>query len=386
MEEPTVVLSIEGGDRDVLGFARDGDDAVVALMRIRGGKLLAREHQFLENLEEETDPAILQAYIARSYLPLDDRSSELLVPFEPEERELVEASLERTAIHVPQRGPRRELVDLATQNARHLLEELRLTGDETEERAGDPIYDLQRQLGLQKVPRSLVCFDISHAQGTDTVASCVWFQNGRPYRAEYRKFKVKTVEGVDDFASMNEVVRRYFARRTEEEKPLPDLVLIDGGKGQLNAAHAALDAIGLGAMPIISLAKREEEIFVLGRPDSLRLPRRSPALRVLQQARDEAHRFAITFQRKRRSMRTMTSELLRIPGVGEAKRRQLLEAFGSLQGVRDAAPEVIAALPGFGQKTAERVLEVLRKNSPTAPATVGAESTSSDPSPSSDPS
>jgi excinuclease ABC subunit C len=384
MEEPTVVLSIEGGDRDVLGFARDGDDAVVALMRIRGGKLLAREHQFLENLEEETDPAILQAYLARSYLPLEDRSSELLVPFEPEDLELVEASLERTKIHAPQRGPRGELVDLATQNARHLLEELRLTGDETEERAGDPIYELQRQLGLQKVPRSLVCFDISHAQGTDTVASCVWFQNGRPYRAEYRKFKVKTVEGVDDFASMNEVVRRYFARRTEEEKPLPDLVLIDGGKGQLNAAHAALDAIGLGAMPVISLAKREEEIFVLGRPESLRLPRRSPALRVLQQARDEAHRFAITFQRKRRSVRTMTSELLRIPGVGEAKRRQLLEAFGSLQGVRDAAPEAIAALPGFGQKTAERVLETLRKNSPTAPAAVGAEltppDTSSDPS------
>jgi len=386
MEEPTVVLSIDGGDRDVLGFARDGDDAVAALMRIRGGKLLAREHQFLENLEEEADPAILQAYLARSYLPLEDRASELLVPFEPEDRELVEASLERTTIHVPQRGPRSELVDLATQNARHLLEELRLTGDETEERAGDPIYELQRQLGLQKVPRSLVCFDISHAQGTDTVASCVWFQNGRPYRAEYRKFNVKTVEGVDDFASMHEVVSRYFARRREEEKALPDLVLIDGGKGQLNAAHAALDAIGLGAMPIISLAKREEEIFVLGRPESLRLPRRSPALRVLQQARDEAHRFAITFQRKRRSMRTMTSELLRIPGVGEAKRRQLLEAFGSLQGVRDAAPEAIAALPGFGQKTAERVLESLRKSSPTAPATVGAVPAPSDPSSSSDPS
>lgn len=384
MEEPTVVLSIEGGDRDVLGFARDGDDAVVALMRIRGGKLLAREHQFLENLEEEADPTALEAYIARSYLPLEDRAAELLVPFEPEDRELVEASLERTKILVPQRGPRRELVDLATQNARHLLEELRLTGDETEERAGDPIYELQRQLGLQKVPRSLVCFDISHAQGTDTVASCVWFQNGRPYRAEYRKFKVKTVEGIDDFASMNEVVRRYFARRIEEEKAIPDLVLIDGGKGQLNAAHAALDAIGLGAMPIVSLAKREEEIFVLGRPESLRLPRRSPALRVLQQARDEAHRFAITFQRKRRSMRTMTSELLRIPGVGEAKRRQLLEAFGSLQGVRDASPEAIAALPGFGQKTAERVLESLHKNSPTAPAAAGSVSASSDTSPSTD--
>ena len=287
---------------------------------------------------------------AGKYLPLEDRAAELLVPFDPTERELVEASLERTKIHVPQRGPRRELVDLATQNARHLLEELRLTGDETDERAGDPVYELQRQLGLQKVPRSLVCFDISHAQGTDTVASCVWFQNGRPYRAEYRKFKVKTVEGIDDFASMNEVVTRYFTRRVDEEKPLPDLVVIDGGKGQLNAAHAALDALGLGAMPLISLAKREEEIFVLGRSESLRLPRRSPALRVLQQARDEAHRFAITFQRKRRAMRTVTSELLRIPGVGESKRRQLLAAFGSLQGVREAPPEAIAALPGFGRK------------------------------------
>jgi excinuclease ABC subunit C len=383
MEEPTVVLTIDGGDRDVLGYARDGDDAVVALMRIRGGKLLAREHQFLENLEEEADPAILQAYLARSYLPLEDRSGELLVPFAPEDQELVETSLERTKIHVPQRGPRSELVDLATQNARHLLEELRLTGDEAEERAGDPIYELQRQLGLQKVPRSLVCFDISHAQGTDTVASCVWFQNGRPYRSEYRKFKVKTVEGIDDFASMHEVVTRYFARRSEEEKPLPDLVVIDGGKGQLNAAHTALDSIGLGAMPIISLAKREEEVFVLGRPESLRLPRRSPALRVLQQARDEAHRFAITFQRKRRSMRTITSELLRVPGVGEAKRRQLLAAFGSLQGVRDASADAIAALPGFGQKTAERILEALRRSSPTAPAEVMAAPAASDDSSSS---
>jgi excinuclease ABC subunit C len=376
MEEPAVVMTVEGGDRDVVGFARDGDDAVVALMRIRSGKLLAREHQFLENLEEETDGSVLQAYLAGKYLPLEDRATELLVPFDPSERELVEASLERTKIHAPQRGPRRELVDLATQNARHLLEEVRLTGDETDERACDPIYELQRQLGLQKVPRSLVCFDISHAQGTDTVASCVWFQNGRPYRAEYRKFKVKTVEGIDDFASMNEVVTRFFTRRLEEEKPLPDLVLIDGGKGQLNAAHAALDALGLGAMPLISLAKREEEIFVLGRSESLRLPRRSPALRVLQQARDEAHRFAITFQRKRRAMRTVTSELLRIPGVGESKRRQLLAAFGSLQGVRDAPTEAIAALPGFGQKTAERIVVALRDSSPTAaaqPTVVGSE-------------
>ena len=369
MEEPAVVMTIEGGDRDVVGYARDGDDGVIALMRIRGGRLLAREHQFVENLVEETDADVLQAYLVGKYLPLEDRSGEVLVPFDPAERELVETSLERTRIHAPQRGPRRELVDLATQNARHLLEELRLTSDEAEERAGDPVYELQRQLALQKVPRAFVCFDISHAQGTDTVASCVWFQNGRPYRAEYRKFKVKTVEGVDDFASMNEVVSRYFTRRLSEERSLPDLVVIDGGKGQLSAAHAALEAVGLGAMPVISLAKREEEIFVLGRSESLRLPRRSPALRMLQQARDEAHRFAITFQRKRRSMRTITSELMRIPGVGESKRRQLLAAFGSLQGVRDATPEAIAALPGFGQKTAERILEKLRSTAPTAPPT-----------------
>jgi excinuclease ABC subunit C len=367
MEEPTVIMSIEGGDKDVLGYARDGDDACVALMRIRAGRLLAREHQFLVNVEGETDAAVLQAFIVARYRPIDDRATALLVPFDPEDRELVEASLEHTKIEAPQRGPRRELIDLATQNARHLLEELRLTGEETEERAGDPVYELQRQLGLQKVPRALVCFDISHAQGTDTVASCVWFQNGRPYRSEYRKFKIKTVQGIDDFAAMREIVTRYFTRRVNEEKPLPDLVVIDGGKGQLNAAHDGLESLGLGAMPLISLAKREEEIFLYGRGDALRLPRRSPALRVLQQARDEAHRFAITFQRKRRAVRTITSELLRIPGIGEAKRRKLLEVFGSLQGVRDAPVEAIAALPGFGARTAEKILRAL-----TVPATNGA--------------
>ena len=359
MEEPTVVLEVEGGDRDVLGYARDGADACVTWMRIRNGKLLARDHQFFENINDETDGAVLQAFLVGPYRIALERARELLIPLELEEREIVEESLDGAKIHTPQRGPRRELVDLATQNARHLLEEARLTGEETDERAGDPVYELQRQLGLQRVPRTLVCFDISHAQGTDTVASCVWFQNGRPYRAEYRKFKVRDVQGIDDFASMNEVVTRYFRRRLDEGKAIPDLVVIDGGKGQLNAAHAALEALGLGALTLISLAKREEEIFMVGRSESLRLTRRSPALRILQQARDEAHRFAITFQRKRRAMRTVTSELLRIPGVGERKRRQLLEAFGSLEGVRTASPEAIAALPGFSLKSAAKIQAAL---------------------------
>jgi excinuclease ABC subunit C len=364
MEEPTVVQVIEGGDRDVLGYARDGDDACVALMRIRSGRLLAREHQLLGNLSEEDDRSVLAAYLAGNYLQLDDRADELYVPFEFDDRELIEASLGKTSVVIPQRGPKRELVDLAEQNARHLLEEALLEGDETDERAADPVYELQRQLGLQRVPRNLVCFDISHAQGTDTVASCVWFQNGRPYRSEYRKFKVKSVEGVDDFASMREVVGRYFRRRLDEGKRLPDLVVIDGGKGQLSAAQLALADFNLADLPIIALAKREEEIFVPGKTESLRLPRRSPALRMLQQARDEAHRFAITFQRLRRAKRTVTSELLQIPGVGANRRRELLKAFGSLEGVRNASPDAIAALPGFSVKSAQKILDSLKATAP----------------------
>lgn len=368
MEEPTVVQVVEGGDRDVIGYARDGDDACVALMRIRGGRLLAREHQLLGNLAEESDQAVLSAYLAGSYVQLEDRAKELYAPFDFEDRALIEESIGKTQIVIPQRGPKRDLVDLAEQNARHLLEEALLEGDETEERAADPVYELQRQLGLQKVPRAIVCFDISHAQGTDTVASCVWFQNGRPYRSEYRKFKVKSVEGVDDFASMREVVHRYFRRRVDEGKRLPELVIIDGGKGQLGAAQEALAALHLSELPIISLAKREEEVFVPGRAESLRLPRRSVALRMLQQARDEAHRFAITFQRLRRAKRTVTSELLSIPGVGAARRRQLLQAFGSLAGVKAAAPEAIAALPGFSLKTARRILDTLHGVAPALAA------------------
>jgi excinuclease ABC subunit C len=298
---------------------------------------------------------------------MTERANELLVPFDFEDRELLQESLNGGVIHVPHRGPRRELVQLAEQNARHLMEEFKLATFEADTRAGDPVYELGRELGLQKLPRSMVCFDISTAQGTDTVGSCVWFENGRPRRGEYRKFKVKTVVGTDDFASMHEVVTRYFRRRLDQNDPLPDLIVIDGGKGQLSAAHDALSALGLGNHPLISLAKREEEIFIWGRSEPLRLSRRSPALRVLQQLRDEAHRFAITFNRKRRSMRTVTSELLSIPGIGPVKRRTLLRAFGSVQGVRNATDEQIAELPGFNLDAARRLKEALAATDAIAP-------------------
>jgi excinuclease ABC subunit C len=364
MEEPTVVLEVEGGDRDVVGYARDGDDACITLLRIRGGKLLSREQRFLENIDGEEDAEVMSVFLAGSYVGMQERARQLLLPFDFPDRELIEQALPETKILIPQRGPRRDLIALAEQNARHLLEELKLSSMEAEERAGDPVYELGRELGLQRLPRSLVCFDISTTQGTDTVGSAVWFENGRPKRAEYRKFKVKTVEGTDDFASMHEVVHRYFNRRIEDEKPLPDLIVIDGGKGQLSAAQAALVEIGITDRPLISLAKREEEIFIWGRDEPLKLSRRSSALRLLQQARDEAHRFAVTYNRKRRSMRTVTSELLRVPGIGPVKRRQLLQEFGSVQGVRDAGEEAIAKLPGFNAERARKLLESLAATSP----------------------
>jgi len=372
MEEPTVVLEVEGGDRDVVGYARDGEDAAVTILRIRGGKLLARDHRFLEGVEGEPDGAVLSAYLVSSYLSAPARARDLLLPFDFEDRELFEQALGAgTQVLIPQRGPKRELLDLAEQNARHLLEEFKLAGQETDERAADPVYDLGRVLGLEKLPRSIVCFDNSTAQGKDSVGSVVWFENGRPRRAEYRTMRVKSVEesaGRDDFEAMREVVGRYFRRRQEEGKPMPDLVVVDGGKGQLSAAAEALDELALGALPLVSLAKREEEVFMRGRSEPLRLPRRSPALRLLQQTRDEAHRTAVGYNRKRRTLRTVTSALLRIPGVGPIKRRALLTAFGSLQGVREATVEQIAAVECFSEASARKVLEALGAIIPGASA------------------
>ncbi|HKN58151.1 MAG TPA: excinuclease ABC subunit UvrC [Gemmatimonadaceae bacterium] len=364
MEEPTVVLEVEGGDRDVIGYARDGDDACVTVLRIRSGKLLSREQRFLTNIDGEDDTDVMTMFLAGSYVGMQEKARQLLLPFDFPDRELIEQTLPDSKIQIPQRGPRRDLITLAEQNARHLLEELKLSSMEAEERAGDPVYELGRELGLQRLPRSLVCFDISTTQGTDTVGSCVWFENGRPKRSEYRKFRVKTVEGTDDFASMHEVVRRYFERRVNDQKPLPDLIVIDGGKGQLSAAHAALVELSLADRPLVSLAKREEETFIWGREEALRLSRRSPGLRLLQQARDEAHRFAVTYNRKRRSMRTVTSELLKVRGIGPVKRRLLLKEFGSVQGVRDAGEEAIARLPGFNVERARKLLESLTATSP----------------------
>jgi excinuclease ABC subunit C len=205
-----------------------------------------------------------------------------------------------------------------------------------------------------------VCIDISHNAGRDIVGSLVWFEGGRPKKAEYRKFKIKGLAQQDDYAAIHEVVTRYVTRRQSEGKPLPDLVVIDGGRGQLNAALEAARQVPLEGVPFVSLAKREEEVYLPDRDEPLRLPRRSPSLRLLQRARDEAHRFGLSFSRQQRSTRTLTSELLSVPGIGARRRRLLLERFGSLAGIRSATAAELASVPGISTRLAERLLERLK--------------------------
>lgn len=369
LESRQKVVDLHGSDRDVLGLARDGEEACGVVLRIREGKLLGRETTFLANLGEEPDGTVLSAFATRYYAVrsaehAEDIPPEVIFSLDFEDRPTLEEVLrERSgrAVHarVPQRGEKVLLVELAEQNARHLLEERRLLQRAAEDRAPDSLYELQQVLGLSAVPREIVCFDISHTQGAEMVASAVVFRNAKPDKAEYRKFRIRGEWSNDDFRSMHEVVTRFFRRRLEEGVSLPDLAVIDGGKGQLSSAVAALQALGIAEQPVASLAKREEEVFLPGRSAPLRIPPRSDALRLLQRIRDEAHRFAVTYNRKLRTRRTVRSELGEVPGIGPARQRQLLAHFGSLRAVGAAAEADIAGLPGFGPSLARAVLQHL---------------------------
>jgi len=360
IEEPQTVERVGGGDCDAIGLARDEDDACAVVMRIRDGKVIGREHTFLVGVDGVGEDEVLTTFLVRYYLPRAWRARLAVLPATPADEEPLRAAFADTEFRVPRHGLYKRLTDLADQNAIHLLETLRLESFEGEERAEDPVYALGRDLGLSAVPRSLVCADISTAQGRDTVGSIVWFENGRPKRGEYRTYRMKTVEGQDDFASMHEMIGRYLTRRLAEQKPLPDLVVVDGGRGQLNAALAAAEGAG-AQIPFISLAKREEEIYLPVQSEPLRLPRRSPSLRLLQRARDEAHRVALAYNRKRRTARTITSALLDIPGVGPTRRRALLERFGSLAGVRSASLEELKQVDGVSDAMAARIHEAVHK-------------------------
>jgi len=365
IEEPPTVERVGGGTCDAVGLARDEDDACAVVLRVRDGKVLGSEHTFLVGVEDVPESEILTAFLVRYYLPRERTAPVTFLPCPPADEAALADAFGGARWAVPQRGSARRLVDLADQNARHLLETLRLETFEGAERAEDPVYALGRDLGMSAVPRRMACVDISTAQGRDTVGSVVWFENGRPKRSEYRTYKIKLVEGQDDFASMREVVGRLLKRRLAESRPLPELLLVDGGRGQLNAALAAVAdaAVPEGALALASLAKRDEEVYLPSRGEPLRLSRRSPSLKLLQRARDEAHRVAVTFNRKRRAARTLSSELLSVPGIGPSRRRALLERFGSLAGVQSASLDELAAVPGISRGLAERILAHLTSRS-----------------------
>ena len=362
-------LDVRGGDQDVLGVARDGDNASAVLLRIRSGKLLGREVDQFTNLESEDEEAVLSAAAIRFYLGRgehgqSDLPREVLLPGDFEDREALESLLDEAAgrrvrLHVPQRGEKRRLVELAAQNARHLLEERTLLDEAAATRADDVLYELQEALELKVVPRLIVCFDISHTQGSEVVGSAVVFENGEPRKSEYRRFRIRGDWGNDDYRSMAEVVSRYFRRRMDEGLRVPDLAVIDGGKGQLGAAVAAVEATGTSEVAVCSLAKRYEEVFLPGRSEPIRLPRNHDALRLLQRIRNEAHRFAISYNRKLRGRRTLSSELADIPGVGPKRQRVLLTRFGSVRALKEATPEELAGVPGFSEASARKILEHL---------------------------
>jgi excinuclease ABC subunit C len=289
---------------------------------------------------------------------------QVLLPHDFEDRDLLAEILTETAgrnvaVTVPKRGEKRRLIALAEQNARQMLEDRVTAMAYATDRAEEALYSLQEALDLKVVPRLMVCFDISHTQGTETVGSAVVFENAEPRRAAYRHMKVKGEWGNDDYRSMAEVVGRYFRRCVDEKRPVPDVAVIDGGKGQLSFAVEALDALGLNDVAVVSLAKKEEEVFVPGRGTSIRLDRRNRALHLLQRMRDEAHRFAVRYNRKLRSKRTIRSALSEIPGVGPQRQNVLLRRFGSLQGVKEATREDIARIPGFSEALASRILTYL---------------------------
>ncbi|HZT28272.1 MAG TPA: excinuclease ABC subunit UvrC [Bryobacteraceae bacterium] len=349
MDERQKMAAAKGDDIDI--FASYAEPPLVAanVFHLRNGQIVDRREFFWEDQEEFDQPQFFSALLKQIYLDQHYIPAAIHVPVDFEDREALEDLLSekrnrKVEIHTPQRGQKKALLDLVQTNAKHSFEArfrvLRPSSRAIQEA-------LQDALGLPEPPKRIECFDVSHIQGTDKVASMVVWEDGRMKKSDYRKFIIKTVVGNDDFASMREVVTRRYARLQEEKRPMPGLVLIDGGIGQLHAAAEALEETGVINQPLASIAKREEIIYVLGQEDEpVVLDRFSPILHLVQSIRDEAHRFAVTFHRTRRNAQRLTSELEQVPGVGERTVRKLLQQFGSLELVRSASEDALAQVVG----------------------------------------
>lgn len=361
------VVSTELLDRDIIGYAEQESRACIMMLITREGKLIDKQ-QWIVPTNAGDAAEVVRTVLERWYLESDDVPSEILLPFELGEQvdflaEWLHTKREGCVeLIVPKIGDKRKLVQLASTNAEYHLRDYLLQRATREHAIPRTIAALQRDLRLDKPPMRIECFDNSHIHGSDYVSSMVVFINGKPHKSEYRRFHLRHVTGNDDFGAMAEVIRRRYERVQREGLPLPDLIIVDGGKGQLSAACAVLDELGL-SVPIIALAKRLEEVFIPGQSESLLLPRTSSSLRLLQHIRDEAHRFAIEYHRILRTKRTLTSELLTIRGVGKATATKLLRHFGSVAAIRAATLDDLASV--VSRHVAEAVFNHL--HSPTSP-------------------
>ncbi len=373
------VVDLESNDRDIVSVAAEGDDACGVVFKIREGKLVGSQHFYLNNVEGKSEREILEQFVERYYLDADDVPKEVFLPMELESGDAIakwlsEKAGESIEIIVPKIGEKAKLVAMCRTNAQFLLDELKVQRAKQSDFIPHSVKALQRDLRLAKPPRRIECFDVSNIQGADAVASMVTFVDGRPLKNDYRRFKIRTVVGPDDFASMREIFERRYKRLLEEGGILPDLIVVDGGKGQLSSAVAVLENLGLKepatelprptshipSLPVIGLAKRLEEVYLPGVSEPQSIPKTSSGLRLLQRIRDEAHRFAITYHRTLRTKRTLQTELDLIKGIGKKRAKELLEAFGSVQGVKFATEDQLAEI--VGPKIASKIKEYFEED------------------------
>lgn len=381
--EKQKVLSSGEEEQDVVAMARGTGVVCVVVFFIRSGKLIGRDYHILDGTEQMERADILTSFLKQYYHRSEFVPAEVIVEdLLPEETAVLTSWLSkrrgsRVYLKVPQRGEKKKLVEMAGKNALLVLQEEEAGRLQKRENIRQALNELAGRLALEQPPVRLECFDVSNIQGSSAVASMVVFEEGKPARDQYRKFKIKTVQGPDDYASMREVISRRFNRAMEEQRligsgqlssrkakfhRLPQMVLIDGGKGQLSAALSAMKEAGYGNIPVFGLAKEEELIFVPGRPAPVVLPRDSQSLYLVQRLRDEAHRFAITYHRQLRDKKNLRSLLDEIDGIGPKRRRELLKAFGTIDEIKKACLEELAGVPAMNKKAADAVYKFFRRS------------------------
>jgi excinuclease ABC subunit C len=370
------VVSGHLNDHDFIAVARDDGQACVQVFFVRNGKLVGREYFMLTGAQDESDNEVMASFVKQFYEDGVYVPPEILVQTNLDELAVIQEWLQqrrgtKVLVKVPKRGAKLDVMHMAAENATETLGKLRAEWEADRSKHVEALTELQQALGLPHPPSRIECYDISNVQGTAATGSMVVFVQGVPSKQDYRRFRIKTVLGANDYASMAEVLRRRFSRAKErQENPdpgekedrwavMPDLLIVDGGKGQLSSAREVMEELGVGGIATAGLAKQEEELFVPGRADSIVLPRGSQGLFLLQRIRDEAHRFAITYHRQLRQKASQASLLDDVPGIGPRRRQALIAKFGSLDGIREASAEDLAAVPGMNRAAAERLREFL---------------------------